>query len=88
MKKLVFDFKNAFVGMNKISAFYIKYGNMILYTVIIMLVTVSLCLGRVGNYDYLMWYRAELQTLLGNMFTVTYVPALLIELVSKLQNIN
>lgn len=69
-------------NINKISRAYIKIGNVIVFTVFFLAAFCSMSMGRIGNYDYLFFLKAELLVLGKEMVGAIYVPALLVEIFS------
>lgn len=69
-------------NLNRISRIYIKIGNVIVFTVFVLAAFCSFSMGRIGNYDYLLFLKAELLVLGKEMIGAIYVPALLVEIFS------
>lgn len=68
-------------NINKISKAYIKIGNVIVFTLLILVFFCTFSMGRIGNYDYLLVMKNELLLCLKEMLGAVYVPALLVEIV-------
>lgn len=76
MQELLQCFKN----INKISKAYIKIGNVIVFTLFILVFFCTVSMGRIGNYDYLLVMKNDLLLCLKEMLGAVYVPALLVEI--------
>ena len=75
MKEFVQCFKN----INKISKVYIKIGNVIVFTLLVLLLFCSFSMGR---YDYFLYLKNDLLFCFKEMLGAVYVPALFIEILS------
>lgn len=80
MKEKIKLVKCCFSQMNRISALYVKIGSVAVVTALLLTVFCSLCLGRFGNYDELLFLRNELFCLFKEMSAAVYIPALLVEI--------
>ena len=69
--------------MNKISKCYIKTGTLVVITAASLALTCQLLLGRVGNYDELLFLRGEFYCLFKNMLAAVYVPGLTVEIIYR-----
>ena len=67
-------------GMNKFSRIYIKYGSMIVFALYFSALFCTFIMGRLGNYDSVLFFRDELLVCAKETVSVIYVPAILIEI--------
>lgn len=68
--------------MNKISKYYIKYGNIIVLTAYAAALFCTAFMGRIGDFDRLLYLRGELLILGKEMVGAVYVPAMLLEILN------
>lgn len=68
-------------NINKLSKYYIKAGSIAVFTIFVLIAFCSICMGRIGNYDNLLFLRNELMLLFKEMLGAIYVPALIVEII-------
>ena len=80
------EFLQCVKNINKISKAYIKIGNVIVFTIIILVLFCSVSMGRFGNYDYFFYLKNDLLLCFKEMLGAVYVPALFLEILSIAKN--
>jgi hypothetical protein len=81
MRSIAVDFISAVKQMNKISKKYIRFGNPLIFTCLVLAVFCRLSAGFIGVFDNMIFLSSELFELFKNLICSIYVPALIIELV-------
>lgn len=81
MQAVFENIRKIYSEMNKISFYYIKYGNILVFTVAVLVIFCLVSAGRFGNYDYLFYMKNELLICLRELMGAIYVPALFIEII-------
>ncbi|MBE6828454.1 MAG: hypothetical protein E7514_07615 [Ruminococcaceae bacterium] len=74
-------------GMNKISRYYIRFGGMVVWLSLVAALFCHFSLGRLGNFDTMLYYRREFFILFRDMAGAVYVPGLLVE-IARLLNLR
>lgn len=80
MQAIFAKIKNNLPKMNIISRRYIKHGTAVVIILYFLAAVCGFLMGRVGNYDYLLFVRNNLLSAGGEMISAVYVPALLVEI--------
>lgn len=81
MAALLDSIKKSIRQMNRISRVYIKYGNALVFSALCAFLFCCMIMGKIGNYDNLLYLRGELFILLRDMICAVYVPSILIEII-------
>ncbi len=66
--------------MNKLSRIYIKYGSMLVFALYFSAFFCTLIMGKIGNYDSVLFFRDELLVCAKETVSAVYVPAILLEI--------
>lgn len=80
------EIKDLIKNMNRISFYYIKYGSLVVFTVLVLAIACQVFMGRIGNYDYLEYLRGELLYLFKEMLGAVYGSAMILEILNLAKN--
>ncbi len=82
MQAIFENLKSICRDMNKISKYYIKYGNIIVFTAYVLALFCTVSMGRMGDFDRLLYLRGELLMLGKEMAGAVYIPAIMLEILN------